>query len=476
MTLFAKQARSTALISSCWNSLSLAQKYLISGGIVVAIGTLVIGAWVSRQIESGVTRNAAVATALYADSFIGPMTQELDNSDTLSVGPIRALDEIFREGLLADRLVSVKIWRTDGTIVYSPDYDLIGKKFAPTEELLKAASGEVSASFDDLDDEEDARERATNLPILEIYSPIRAPWSGEVIAVAEFYENGTELMKSLAEARRQSWLVVAAVMLCIAGLLMTFVFRASRTIDRQQEALRHQLAEVTESAEQNRQLRQRLQLASERVTELNERFLKRTSAELHDGPAQLLSFASLRLGEARKMVDKIERDEEISSIERALSDAMLDIRNVCKGLSLPDIEQLSLQQTVERVCRNFTERTNREVGIEMPIETIEAPTPVKICVFRFVQEGLNNSFKHAQESSSSVRMEFDEAARNLTVSVADDGEGFDPTAVNRLTDTLGLGGLQERIRSIGGELTIDSSPAKGTCLSMQVSIENGSVL
>ncbi|MGI9355720.1 MAG: sensor histidine kinase [Rhizobiaceae bacterium] len=467
-----EHARRTVTISSFWNSLSLAQKYLVSSGFVVAIGTLIIGVWVSQQIENGVTRNAAVTTALYADSFIGPMTQELDSSNTLSVGPIRALDEIFREGLLADRLVSVKIWRTDGTIVYSPDYDLIGKKFEPTEELVKAAGGEVSASFDDLDDEEDARERETNLPILEIYSPIRAPWSGKVIAVAEFYENGTELKKSLAVARLQSWLVVAAVMAGIAGLLMTFVLRASRTIDRQQETLRHRLAEVTESSEQNQLLRQRLQQASERVTELNERFLKRTSAELHDGPAQLLGFASLRLGEARKMANKSERDEELGTIERALSDAMLDIRNVCKGLSLPEIEQLSLQQTIERVCRNFTERTQREVEVDLAVDAVEAPTPIKICVFRFVQEALNNSFKHAPESRSTVQFGFDGDFGIIVVSVIDDGKGFDPLSLENATDGLGLGGLQERIRSIGGELTIDSSLTEGTRLTMQVSVEN----
>ena len=65
------------------------------------------------------------------------MTQEVETSNNLSVGPIRALDEIFKEGLLKDRLGSVKIWRPDGTIVYSPDYELIGKKFKKTEELMK---------------------------------------------------------------------------------------------------------------------------------------------------------------------------------------------------------------------------------------------------------------------------------------------------------------------------------------------------
>lgn len=397
-----------------WNTFSLAQKYLVSSAVVVVAGTLIIGAWVSRQIENGVTSNAAIATALYVDSFISPLTTELETSETLSVGPIRALDEVFKDGVLENRLFSVKIWRLDGTIVYSSNYDLIGKKFTPTEELLEAVNGKVSASFDSLNDEEDASERQSNIPLLEIYSPIRAPWTGEVIAVTEFYEDGTELQRSLSNARIKSWLVVAAVMTSIAALLMTFVFRASRTIEFQQKALRTQLDEVSESARQNQRLRSRLQLASERVTELNERFLKRTSAELHDGPAQLLSFASLRLGEARKLENKAERDREFIAIERALNDAMAEIRDVCKGLSLPDIKGLTVQETIKRACRAITDRNGRDVILNMVSGSLDASLPVKICTYRFIQEALNNSFKHAPDSRASVACFFNKSTGELS--------------------------------------------------------------
>lgn len=449
----------------------MAQRYLVTVTFVVALGAIIIGIWVSRQIENGVTQNAATATALYVDSFISPLTTELETTDTLSVGPIRALDEVFQEGPLKDRLYSVKIWRTDGTIVYSPDYDIIGQTFEPTTELLAASRGEISASFDALGDEEDARERKANIPLLEIYSPIRAPWSGKVIAVAEFYEDGTDLKRTLAETRLKSWLVVAAVMASVAGSLMTFVFWASRKIDSQQAALQHQLNQVSFRSEQNRRLRERLQEASGRVTELNERFLKRTSAELHDGPAQLLSFASLRLGEARKINSKERRDEELVLIEQALGEAMRDIRNVCKGLSLPDIDNLSLQQTIKRVVKSVSARTQHKVNVDLPPEAIFAATSIKICVFRFVQEALNNSFKHAPESKSRVICGIKDNGTRLELTVEDSGPGFELANLDGDADGLGLGGLKERIRSIGGDLAIESSPGKGTLLTMSVQID-----
>ena len=444
---------------------------MVVGALVVALGAIIIGVWVSRQIENGVTRNAAITTALYVDSFMSPLTTELENSDTLSVGPLRALDEVFKDGPLKDRLYSVKIWRQDGTIVYSPDYELIGRKFRQTKELIAASNGEVSASFDSLDDEEDAKEREADLPLLEIYSPIRAPWSGKIIAIAEFYEDGSELKRTLADARLKSWLVVAAVMAGVAASLITFVFRASRTIDDQQAALREQLNEVGLRSEQNQNLRERLQRASERVTELNERFLKRISSELHDGPAQLLSFASLRLGEARKISLKSRRDEELVLIEETLVDAMRDIRNVCKGLSLPDIDKLSFQETVRRAAKTVSDRTKHRVELDMTEESVIVGTSTKICAFRFVQEALNNSFKHAPGSESRVRCEIkDPDGRRLELSVEDTGPGFKLDSLTFKTDRLGLGGLKDRIHSIGGDLAIESSPGNGTCLTMSVQI------
>ncbi len=469
-------ANSSQGLAARWRILTLAQQFLVMGGLVVMAGMLVIGLWVSRQIEDGVTRNTAIATALYVDNFISPLIGELEHEDVLSSTSIRALDAVLKDGPISTRLVSVKIWNTDGTIVYGTDGDLIGRKFPPREKLELAAKGLVQAGLDDLHDEEDVRERQSNLPILEIYSPIHSIQSGRTIAVAEFYEDGTDLKKTLADARLRSWLMVALTMTAMAGLLMIIVYRGSKTIDQQQATLHSQLEEVTATSEQNQTLRRRVQQASERLAELNERFLKRTSAELHDGPSQLLSFAALRLGEARKIADEKDREDEFDKIEKALEDAVLEIRNVCKGLSLPDIDKLSVQQIIERVAHSHTVRTKAVVGLETPESEIGAPKATKICIYRFVQEALNNSWKHAHGSQNQIMCAFDEKAHLLSVSICDDGPGFDLSAVESKIDKLGLQGLRERVRSIGGELHIDSDPGSGTTLVLEVDLSSNARL
>ncbi len=451
-----------------WPRLSLAQKFIVMCAVVVTIGMLTIGAWVARQIESGVTQNAATTTALYVDGIISPLTQDLRDSDQLSLRSVFALDKAIAEGPISKRLLTVKIWNADGTIAYSTDHALIGNRFDVTEELERAANGEVVAGFDDLGDEEDAEERKSGLPLLEIYSPIREPVSGNVIAIAEFYENGMALQNTLATARQQSWLIVAAVMSAIAGLLMTIVYSGSKTIERQGVALEARLGEVTEASEQNQRLRSRVQRASEKVTELNERYLRNVSSELHDGPAQLLGLASLRLGGIVRIESIDQRKEEVGFIKKVLDDAMEEIRNLCRGLTLPEVVDLTIQDVIERVANIHMERTGTAVETEVTQELLPASHSIKICTYRFVQEALNNSWQHASGIGQSVSCEYDNDSHMLEISVSDEGTGISDNAFEDDKRGLGLGGLRERINSIGGHLSIASHADRGTKLTMTV--------
>ena len=80
------------------------------------------------------------------------------------------------------------------------------RNFRRRDALQQAWNGHVVAELDELGDAESARERAKNMPLLEIYSPIREPWSGEVVAVAEFYENASEINANCRQpACRAGW-------------------------------------------------------------------------------------------------------------------------------------------------------------------------------------------------------------------------------------------------------------------------------
>jgi hypothetical protein len=452
-----------------WRELSLAWRFALTGGIVMLLGMAAVGSWVASRIEDGVTRNAASATALYVDSIIAPLGQELRRADEMSPRAVRALDEVLATPGLAKRVVSFKIWREDGRLAYASDPALLGRAFPPTRELEAAWAGEVVGRFDALGDEEDAAERATGVPLLEIYSPIREVWSGEVIAVAELYADASDLQASIRGARRQSWLVVGAVTVTTAAALFGIVLSGSRTIERQRLALEARVAELDALARQNRMLRLRVQRAASRTSEVNERYLRRISAELHDGPAQLLGFAALRVESLGAEPDVERRSAEVRRVRDSLGDALRDLRAICRGLAPPEIDGLGLRELLEHAVAAHRRRTEArvELALDGDLAAPGMPRSLRTCVYRFVQEGLSNAYRHAGDVA--VRVEARVRDGTLRLAVEDQGPGLG--AGGAAGSGLGLAGLRDRVESLGGEFRVESRDGAGVRLAMAIDLD-----
>ncbi|WP_296747032.1 sensor histidine kinase [Mesorhizobium sp.] len=450
-----------------WSGLSLALQFLIAGGIVLLAVMLVVGLWVTAQIREGVMHNSATTTALYVDSVIAPLLPDLRKSRELDDTVKRALDETLGQGALGKRLVSFKLWRRDGTILYAKDADLIGKKFGPNPNLAAAFAGNVMVKFNQLDDEENDKERALGLPLLEIYNPVREPWSGDVVAVTEFYEVSDDFEESLHSALLWSWLVVAGATATALALLSGIVFRGSRTIATQRATLEAKVAELQTALAQNSSLRLRVQRASRRATALNERYLRRIGADLHDGPAQLVALAALRM-DSPMLVDPGTsselREAEIAGIHKTLGEAMREIRGICNGLVLPQIETQAVSDILRLAVAEHERRTDTKVLLTVPERLPELGTSEKISIYRFAQEGLNNAYRHGKGKGQQVKAAM--KSGKLAVEVQDSGPGFD----SGKSEGLGLAGLRERIESIGGQFETLSGPG-GTRLMITLSVE-----
>lgn len=432
------------------------------------LGMLLIGLAVTKLIENAVTRNAAASTALYVDSIIAPVLPDMTTTQRLDESVERALDETLGQGALGRRLVAFRLWRRDGAVLYSNDKQLMGRTVPVGDDLRIAFSGQMVAEFEIDNDEDYANAVITQNPLLEIYNPILQPWSGEVVAVAEFYEVAEGLQGDLAEARLKSWAAVAVVIIGFFLLLSVIVFRGSRTIDAQKLQLEKQIAELRHLLEQNEKLSARVRHAAQRAVDLNERFLRRIAAELHDGPAQLIGYAALRI-DSRSVTGtstpEAERLREIELIKGSLNEAMGEIRNICQGLVLPQIEALTPDLVLRRVVDAYQRRTGCVVALQVEGFKGNFPLGMKICLYRFVQEGLHNSWRHAEGKRQAVRQLTWNG--DVIVEISDGGSGFDPAAVS--AESLGLLGLRERIESLGGELIVESSP-KGTILTMTLKL------
>ncbi len=142
---------------------------------------------------------------------------------------------------------------------------------------------------------------------------------------------------------------------------------------------------------------------------------------------------------------------------------MEEIRSICRGLILPDIENAGLHEVITRAVDAHSQRTETPVAIHLSEESPELSPSAKICVYRFVQEALNNSFRHGGGIGQEVRQTLEDGS--IIVEVKDEGPGFDPQQIR--PEGLGLAGLRERIESLGGQFSVKSSDG-GTVIRMMI--------
>ena len=353
-------------------------------------------------------------------------------------------------------------------MLYSADRATIGQIFPIGESLSRSWQGEVSAEISDLENAENTLERQRGSELLEIYSPVRLSSDERIIAVAEFYQSVDNLRADIDAAQRQSWLVVGAAMLVIYALLSGFVGRAGDTIDRQQAALSAQVAQLTDLLSQNRALHDRVRRAAARTTALNERVLRRISAELHDGPVQDVGLALLRLdhvmatamgnGSGRAPDPVLEQDLDV--IQGSMQRALQEIRALSAGLGVPQLNDLALPQVLARAVRVHEQRSGTAVALDLDSTPDNASLPVKITLYRLVQEALHNAYRHAGGLGQRVTLCYD--AGRLHIEVADDGPGLGERVMGEWDKHLGLIGMRERVESLGGNFRVDTAPGRGT--------------
>ncbi len=445
-------------------------RLLLAGGAVILLtGMLVVGTWVEKEIESGVINRAGLLTSLYVDSFVSPHLQSLAGNGELRETDRSSLDRLLSGTPLGRHIVAFKIWAPDGRIVYSTNPALIGRQFQVKPALAAAFAGEVRSQIADLSEPENELERPHWSRLIETYAPVRAANTGTVIAVSELYKTTEDLAQEVSAARLRSWLMVGTATLVMFLLLAALVRRASDTITAQQRKLSEKVTQLTALLAQNEQLHERVRRAAARTTALNERFLHRIAADLHDGPGQGLALALMRMETLADVCSTcpaaIAKDrsvgDEFRTLHSALQAALDDLRAVSGGLHLPEIEQLSLADTARRAVRDYERTAGLAVAFTVDGVPQEAPLPVKITLFRLLQESLANGFRHGGGVDQRVTLNTRDG--QLLVEVADGGKGFDPRA-SGAEGHLGLAGMRERVETLGGTFSVRSAPDQGTVI------------
>jgi signal transduction histidine kinase len=451
-------------------STSLAQRFLVANLLILLVAGATVGIWVGNQLEASIIDRTASVTALYVESIIEPSVESLADGHGLTAAEIGTLNGYLASSPLADRVRSLRLWSRDGEVIYSPNAELIGRTFPVEGNLARAWQGEVRASMDDLSGEENAWERARWSRLLEMYIPVRERGSDRIVAVAEFYLPPKEIDQQVGEARLSTWLLVTLAILLSGLLLFGLVKRGSDTIRRQELALTRQVDELTGLLEENAVLGQRVNSAAQRTTMLNERTMRRVSSDLHDGPGQMLSLALLRLDALRTRAEggRPASAEELVGVEEVLQEAMTDMRGVAAGLRVPELAGLDVEAVATRAVRDHERRSGTSVSLDVEHVPADVSLPVKIALFRALQEGLSNATRHGGSHAVQVTLGSRAPQRRggragLELLVSDDGTGFDPRILAS-SEGLGLAGIREQAEILGGSFSVESAPGTGTRL------------
>jgi two-component system, NarL family, sensor histidine kinase UhpB len=197
---------------------------------------------------------------------------------------------------------------------------------------------------------------------------------------------------------------------------------------------------------------------------------RRLARDLHDEVNQALTAILLRL-EALAQETPPERTPEVVELKRLVNQAMDELLNLARQLRPSALDDHGLRAALETQLKRFSARTGVEARLETAGDPDSLADVVQTAVYRVAQEALTNVTRHA--GATVVELIVAEDDRGVELRVSDDGRGFDPAVlphVKSLTPGRGLGliGMAERARLVGGELDVRSAPGGGTTIALRV--------
>lgn len=460
------------------SGMSFSRQFMLAIIAILAISMAIIGTWIGNQIEANAVNRAATISAVYLESISAAHLQEWTIGGIVDPKTHEELDQVFVTGPLHREVLRFKLWDTNGRIDYCDDHTQIGHRFQIKGLLAAAFAGTVQARISDLKESDNLPEQMRWQQLLEVYVPLRAGPQDRVVAVAEFYLSVDKLKRDILTAQRRSWALVALSTFATYFLLFSLVRRANTTIVDQQRDLRHQLDQLRALLDDNDRMREQLREAGVSTTALNEEFLLRIAADLHDGPAQTIAFALMRFDEFSATchgcgLAPSGATQELHSIQGALQSSLRDVRKISSGLAIPGLAELPLADVARRAVSDFERMSGQTVQTEIDETLRRAPVSVKITVYRLLQESLSNCWRHAHGGMPRVHVQ--KSNGEVLVTIADQGAGFDPQSA-AVGGRLGLAFMRERVRLLGGIFEIDSAPGRGTRISARLPLSTDEMI
>lgn len=369
---------------------------------------------------------------VYIGNLLAPQLRRLDAGEQLDAADLAEVAALLNPTARRANRMALQIWGTDKKLIYGTEA-AVKVELHEDDDLEKALSGQDVVALE----EEAGADDGAPLPVpyLEIYLPIRKHRAGPVVAVGELYVDATPILADIRSFERTVKLTAG-----LATVAFLFMLAASAY---QGEQLRERYEAERRLAIQNQSLRKVAETAREDASRANEETLNLVGAELHDGPVQLLSLASM-MSSAPPAPDMTDGPSQSVLIRQAVD----QLRGLSAGLILPEIESLDLPQVVALAADRFRALSDTPLRVTCPASDMSIDLPRRICIYRVIQEGLTNAARYGD--GSEIQLIIDIRASGISISIVS-AQGRTGLSTDKgPTHQLGLQGMRRRLATFGG--------------------------
>ncbi len=260
----------------------------------------------------------------------------------------------------------------------------------------------------------------------------------------------TVLFRGLSLWERTKWIWIGALLIILSLTALAAYLQFSRNQLREARDAQLHLSRLLINAQE----RERSRLAS----------------ELHDDFSQRLALLSLGLANASEMLPDTSNSakQQLNELYNSASEIGVDLHTVSHRLHPAALETLGLVSGVSALCKEFKELHGTEVTFSSDNIPCNLPLDVALCLFRIVQEGLQNFRKHSRALMAQVNLRSE--GDKLFLTVSDNGGGFNTKEMDN-KGSLGIRSMRERARLVGGQFHISSEPGKGTRIEVCVPLQ-----
>ncbi len=259
------------------------------------------------------------------------------------------------------------------------------------------------------------------------------------------------MFKDVGEESLTSLILLGTIILVVLVsfiILLSYLFTA-----RKNKFLKEK--ELMQSQFQQELLRTQL--------EIQEQTLKTISEEIHDNIGQVLSLAKLNLNTMPNS-----GEQKIQDTKNLVSKAITDLRNLSHSMHGDIIAQLGLQQSIVNELRIIENTKTFATALKITGTVYKLHAQKEMVLFRMVQEALHNIVKHSAAANITVTLQY--LPGTFTLTVADNGKGFDLTPLNKTTDGHGMGirSMHNRAKIIGATFNMSSTLGSGTVITIEL--------